>query len=65
MYVLQCVWYVSQYVCLSNAVSVTTLSLTAHIRNKLYGKCVHPNTVVKLIIKGYLYLPGMNSTNLK
>jgi len=37
---------------------------TAHICNNLYGKYVHPNTLLK-IKKAFQYLPDMDSTNIK
>jgi len=35
------------------------------ICNKLHGECVYPNTVLKIENTAILYLPGMDSTNMK
>jgi len=61
-------WHVLYYLYYDYAVSLTTLSVQLHMsytqhETNSMAKCVHPNTVVKLKAKAFLYLPGMDSTN--
>jgi len=47
-------------------VSLTTLSVQLRIyATNCMAKCIHPNTVVELKIEAFLYLYGMDSTNMK
>jgi len=46
--------------------SITTLSVQLHIyATNSMAKCIHPITVVKITKKSFLYLPGMDSSNMK
>jgi len=46
--------------------TLTTLSVQLDIyATNSMAKFVHPITVVKITIKGFRYLPGMDSSNMK
>jgi len=59
-------WHVSYYFYYDYTVNLTILSFQPQIYatwDKLYGECVHPNTVIKT--KAFLCLSGTDFTNRK